>query len=164
MLGERAPRRDDGDLPRGRDYSDRSRTVRFPPAQGPPDHRCDSSDRPHHGPGRLARPDRNRRPYMKDEQCAACRHVGHVAKLCDMLATAICLEKYMKKDLSPSLRDQIEKEWLDRWKEKLENPVRTPRQVLRSYVDDLGISVTELDAEMEWDCWDEEADDYTDEE
>ena len=78
-----------------------------------------------------------------------------------MLATAICLEKYMKKDLSPSLRDQIEKEWLDRWKEKLENPVRTPRQVLRSYVDNLGISVTELDAEMDWDCWDEEEDDYT---
>ena len=101
---------------------------------------------------------------MKDIQCAACRRVGHVAKHCNMLATAICLEKYMKKDLSPSLRDQIEKEWLDRWKEKLENPVRTPRQVLRSYVDDLGISVTELDAEMEWDCWDEEADDYTDEE
>ena len=36
--------------------------------------------------------------------------------------------------------------------------------VLRSYIDDLGISVTELDAEMEWDCWDEEEDDYTEEE
>jgi hypothetical protein len=69
-----------------------------------------------------------------------------------MLATAICLENYMKKDLSSSLCDQIKKEWLDRWKEKLENPVRMPRQVLRSYVADLGISVTELDAEMEWDC------------
>jgi hypothetical protein len=81
-----------------------------------------------------------------------------------MLATAICLEKYTKKDLSPSLHDQIKKVWLDRWKEKLENPVRTPQQVLRSYVDDLGISVTELDVEMEWDCWDEEEDNYTDEE
>jgi hypothetical protein len=66
-----------------------------------------------HGPGRLARPDRNRRPFMKNEQCAACRRVGHVAKHCDMLAKAICLEKYTKKDLSPSLRDQIEKEWID---------------------------------------------------
>jgi hypothetical protein len=101
---------------------------------------------------------------MKDEQCAACRRVEHVAKHCDMLATAICLKNYMKKDLSPSLRNQIEKEWLDRWKEKLENPVCTPRQVLQLYVDDLGISVTELDAEMEWDCWDEEEDDYTDKE
>ena len=86
---------------------------------------------------------------MKDEQCAACQCIRHVAKHCDMLATAICLEQYMKKDLSPSLRDQIKKEWLDRWKEKLENSVRTLRQVLRSYVANLGISVTKLDAEME---------------
>ena len=105
---------------------------------------------------------------MKHEQCAACRRVGHVAKHCDMLATAICLEKYMKKDLSPSPRYQVEKEWLDRWKEKLDNPIRTPRQVLRSYVANLGISVSDLDVAMEWDCWDEdkdkEVDDYTAEE
>jgi hypothetical protein len=59
---------------------------------------------------------------MKDEQCAACRRVGHVAKNCDMLTTAVCLEKYMKKNLSPSLRDQVEKEWLECWKEKLDKP------------------------------------------
>ena len=121
----------------------------FPPTHGTPEHPRDNGGRSQHGPGCLARPDRNRRPYMKDEQCAACRRVGHVAKHCDMLATAIFLEKYMKKDLSPSLRDQVEKEWLDRWKEKLDNPIRTPRQVLRSYVADLGISVSDLDAAME---------------
>ncbi len=163
-FGDRDHRRDVSDCSRRCDDSDRTRTVRFPPTLGTPERPREGGGRFQHRPGRLARPDRNRRPFMKDEQCAACRHVGHMAKHCDMLATAICLEKYMKKDLSPSLRDQIEKEWLDRWKEKLENPVRTPRQVLRSYVDDLGISVTELDAEMEWDCWDEEEDDYTDEE
>ena len=160
-LGDREHRRDDGDRPRRRDDSDRTKTVRFPPTHGTPDRPREGGGRFQHGPGRLARPNRNRRPFMKDEQCAACRRVGHVAKHC---ATAICLEKYMKKEISPSLHDQIKKEWLDRWKEKLENPVRTPRQVLRSYVDDLGISVTELDAEMEWDCWDEEEDKFTDEE
>ena len=163
-FGDREHRRDDSDRPRRREDSDRNKAVRFSPTPGTPARPREGGRRSQHGPGRLARPDRNRRPFMKDEQCAACRRVGHVAKHCDMLATAICLEKYMKKDLSPSLRDQIEKEWLDRWKEKLENPVRTPRQVLRSYVDDLGISVTELDAEMEWDCWDREEDDYSDEE
>jgi hypothetical protein len=35
--------------------------------------------------------------------------VGHVAKHCDMLATAICLERYMKQDMSDSVRDAIEK-------------------------------------------------------
>jgi hypothetical protein len=67
------------------------------------------------GPGRLARPDRNCRPFLPDVQCAACKRVGHVAKHCDMLATAICLERYMKHDMSPAIHDSIEKEWLDRW-------------------------------------------------
>ena len=73
-------------------------------------------------PGRLARPDRNRRPFLPDIQCAACKRVGHVAKHCDMLATAICLERYMKRDMSDSVRDAIEKDWLARWKERLDNP------------------------------------------
>jgi hypothetical protein len=108
------------------------------------------------GPGCLACPDRNHRPYMPDVQCAACRQVGLVAKHCDMLATAICLKRYMKHDMSPGLWDLIEKEWLDWWKDHLGNPSTTPRQVLRSYVKDLGITVAELGAGMEWDCWDED--------
>ncbi len=71
-----------------------------------------------------------------------------MAKHCDMLATAICLEWYMKHDMSPGLWDSIEMEWLERWKERLGNPSNTPCQVLRSYVDDLGITVADLDAEM----------------
>jgi hypothetical protein len=38
--------------------------------------------------------------------------MGHDAKQCDMLALAICVERYMKNDLSGTLRDAIEKEWL----------------------------------------------------
>jgi hypothetical protein len=54
------------------------------------------------------------------------------------------------------LRDSVKKEWLDRWKDRLGNPSTTSCQVLRSYVEDLGITVAGLDAEMEWDCWDED--------
>ena len=108
---------------------------------------------PPHGPGRLARPDRNRRPFLPDVQCAACKRVGHVANHCDMLAAAICLERYMKADLSPALCDSIEQEWIKRWKEQLGNPTLTPRQVLRAYVEDLDITVAGLDEEMEWDAW-----------
>ena len=104
-------------------------------------------------PGRLARPDRNRRPFLPDVQCAACKPVGHVAKHCDMLATAICLERYMKHDMSDSVRDAIEKDWLTRWKDRLDNPTRTPRQVLRAYVEELDITVAGLDEAMEWECW-----------
>ncbi len=70
-----------------------------------------------------------------------------------MLATAICLERYMKHDLSPSTRDAVEKEWLAKWKERLGNPTVTPCQVLQTYVKDLDITVANLDDEMDWDCW-----------
>jgi hypothetical protein len=74
----------------------------------------------------VARPDRNRRPYLFDVQCVACKRVSHVAKHCDMLATAICLERYMKHNLSPAVRNSIEQDWLARWKECLGNPTTTP--------------------------------------
>ena len=113
-------------------------------------------DRPRKPRGPVSNPDRNRRPYLADVQCDACKRVGHVAKHCDMLATAICLERYMKNVLSPSVRDTIETEWLARWKDKLGNPTATPRQVLRAYVADLDITVAHLDDEIEWDLWDDE--------
>ncbi len=80
-----------------------------------------------------------------------------MAKHCNMLATAICLERYMKVDLSPLLRNSIEKEWLDRWKERLGNPTQTPRQVLRAYAEELDITVTGLDNRMDWDTWDDDS-------
>jgi hypothetical protein len=80
-----------------------------------------------------------------------------VAKHCDMLATAICLERYMKHDLSTPVRDAIEKDWLDRWKARLGDPDRTPRQIMHTYIEDLDITVARLDNEMEWDCWDDDA-------
>jgi len=74
-----------------------------------------------------------------------------------MLATVIFLERYMKHDLTPTTRDSIEKDWLKRWNERLSNPDRTPYQVMRTYVEDLDITVTHLDEEMDWDCWDFDA-------
>jgi hypothetical protein len=62
----------------------------------------------------------------------------------------------MKHDMSTTLRDSIEKEWLDRWKERLGNPSQTPRQVLRAYVEELDITVAGLDSAMEWDYWDDD--------
>jgi hypothetical protein len=66
-----------------------------------------------------------------------------------MLATAICLKRYMKHNMSPALCNPIEKEWLDRWKEQLRNPTQTPRQVLRAYVEELDITVAGLNNQVE---------------
>ncbi len=104
----------------------------------------------------MTRPDCNRRPFLPDVQCAACKRVGHVAKHCNMLATAICLERYMKHDMSPLIQDSIEKEWLDRWRERLGNPTQTLRQVLRAYVEELDITVAGLDEQMEWGTWEDD--------
>ena len=62
----------------------------------------------------------------------------------------------MKHDLSAPLRDSIKKEWLDCWKERLGNPTQTPRQVLRTYVKELDITVASLDDAMDWDLWDDD--------
>jgi hypothetical protein len=109
--------------------------------------------RPQRNPARLARPDRNRHPFLPNVQCAACKRVGHMAKHCDILATAICLKCYMKRDMSNSVQDTIKKDWLACWKDCLENPNCMPRQVLHAYVEELNITVAWLDDAMEWDCW-----------
>ncbi len=65
----------------------------------------------------------------------------------------------MKHDMFPAIRDSIEKEWLDPWRERLGNPTATPCQVMRAYVEELDITVAGLDKQMEWDAWaDEDAD------
>jgi hypothetical protein len=64
-----------------------------------------------------------------------------MAKHCNMLVTAICLERYMKHDLSAGVRDSFERDWLERWKHCLGNPDSTPHQVLQAYVEELDITV-----------------------
>jgi hypothetical protein len=76
-----------------------------------------------------------------------------MAKQCDMLAMAICLKRYMKKDLSATLRDAAETEWLEKWRKRLDNPSSTPRQVMQTYVERLNMTMAGLDNEMDWSCW-----------
>jgi hypothetical protein len=61
----------------------------------------------------------------------------------------------MKNDMSPAIRDSIEKEWLNQWWERLGNPTNTLRQVLRTYVEELDITVAGLDNQMELDAWED---------
>jgi hypothetical protein len=69
---------------------------------------------------------------------------------------AICLERYMKKDLSSAAHGMIKRKWLACWKERLGHPDLTPRQVMRLYVKQLNITVARLGNEMDWDVWDED--------
>ncbi len=103
--------------------------------------------------GRYARPDHNRRAWNPDIICAACKRRGHPASNCDMLAMALFLVKYMKSSITPADRDKIESAWLMRWKERLGNPSRLPRKVMRMYLEDMDITSDDLDAQMDWECW-----------
>jgi hypothetical protein len=85
-----------------------------------------------------------------------------VAANCNVLATALFIEKY-KKGLPDEVKDKIESDWVTRWKDRLGNP-RKPRRVMKTYIDLLDISVDALDENMCWECWpeDNEPDDFLD--
>ena len=103
--------------------------------------------------GRYARPDHNRRKFDPSIICDACKQRGCPASQCDLLAQAIFLHKYMKHSLTDLACRKLEEVWLQRWKDKLGHPNRTPGKVLRVYLDTLDISIDELDHQMCWDCW-----------
>jgi len=103
--------------------------------------------------GRYTRPDQRRRPYKPGVQCAACKRLGHEAANCDMLAIALFIDRYTKQSLNSADKDRLEQQWLNRWKDKLGMPARTPRQVMRTYCDFNNITVDFLDEAMDWECW-----------
>jgi hypothetical protein len=104
--------------------------------------------------GHFPNPDKRRQEFLPGVTCEACRHIGHRAVNCDMLAMALCLKRYMKGHLFNAAMDSIESDWVNQWKDQLENPRRKPRQVMRTYLDDLDVSEDVLDAQFDWACWD----------
>jgi hypothetical protein len=159
-------------LDQGRDRVDNNRDYggrRELDRRGSPGFRdCGSQDCDRGGPpsgrqgdapqGRSIRPDQRHRPYIPNVICAACKRHGHPASSCDMLAIALSVERH-KKQLSESEKLAIKETWVARWKDKVGQPARTARQVIRAYCNDLYISVDHLADAMDWDCWPEATDD-----
>ena len=102
--------------------------------------------------GRFTRPDQRRREYKAGVQCDACKRPGHEAVNCDMLAIALYIDRYIK-DIGDDERSKVETRWLDRWKAKLGQPARTPRQVMRTYCENYNITPDNLDCALDWECW-----------
>jgi hypothetical protein len=69
-----------------------------------------------------------------------------------MLAIALFVDRH-KARLSESNKSLIEEKWVARWRVKLGQPSRTPRQVMRAYCDELDITADHLIEAMDWDCW-----------
>ncbi len=96
-------------------------------------------------------------------QCDACKCIGHDAVNCDVLAIALYINRYIK-DVTDSERLAIESRWIEKWKEKLGQPARTPRQIMQTYCDNYNITPYYLDQAMDWDCWPDDDHDNSDNE
>ena len=70
-----------------------------------------------------------------------------------MLAIALFLDQYIKTTMSPSDRDKIESAWLQQWKERPGNPSRLPRRVMKTFLEEMDITLDVLDEQMDWECW-----------
>jgi hypothetical protein len=104
-------------------------------------------------PGHVLNPGWHWREFLPDVTCEACWRIGHQAVNCDMLAMAPCLERYMKGHLTNSTWDSIEADWVNQWKDCLDNPCQKPYQVMLAYLDNLNMLVDLLDAQFDWACW-----------
>ena len=113
--------------------------------------------------GRSIHPDRRRWPYLPDVICAACKRRGHPASSCDMLAIALFVDRH-KQQLSEQERSAIEETWLARWKDKVGQPTRMPRQVMNTYCADMNILTDHLVEAMDWECWPISEEDGSDDE
>ena len=69
-----------------------------------------------------------------------------------MLAIALFVERH-KDQMSEAKKSSIEEKWTACWRNKLGQPNRTPRQVMRAYCNKLDITAEHLIAAMDWDCW-----------
>jgi len=144
---DRGPTRGRREHDQRRDFGSRDRGTPRPGARGQVGGRNGDATQ-----GRSLRPDQRRRPFLPGVICAACKRTGHEATSCDMLAIALFVDRH-KERLSETEKSEIEATWLARWKDKVGQPTRTPRQVMRAYCEELDISADHLVAAMDWDCW-----------
>jgi hypothetical protein len=111
--------------------------------------------------GRSLHRDQCHHPFMPNVICMACKWRSHPASSCNMLAIALFVERH-KTQLSESKKSKIKEAWILRWKDKVGQPTRTPRQVMRAYCKDMDISANHLINAMDWDCWPVSEDDGID--
>ena len=69
-----------------------------------------------------------------------------------MLAIALYIDRYTK-DISTTECFTIKSCSLDKYKAKLGQPGRTPRQIMRTYCNNYNITPDHLDQAMDWECW-----------
>jgi hypothetical protein len=116
-----------------------------------------SMRRPMPDPSQARKYNRPRRPYDPNSQCEACNRWGHKATKCDMLAMAIWLMEFLKRDGNEELTKEIQKYWMERnAKEQQLKPSdkrtseRTALQVMETYLDRYYFTEEQIANELDW--------------
>ena len=147
-------RRQDGSQLRRQDGSPFRRTAQRggpPGGQRPQRNRFSQNTRY----ARRPNPGQRRRPPLPANTiCAACGRPRHTANTCDFLGMALHLGKYIDDGMDPTVIADCEKRWLEKFRQHLGTPTRTPRQVLKAYCEATNLSEDQIEDEMDWMCWD----------
>jgi hypothetical protein len=72
--------------------------------------------------GHVPNPGQHQCKFLPGVTCAACWQISHQAVNFDMLAMALCLKRNMKGHLSNATHDSIKLDWVNQWKDCLDNP------------------------------------------
>jgi len=99
-------------------------------------------------------PTRRMRPDLPRVICDACGKKGHSANTCDFLAMSVFLQRYLKNGIAT--KDTIaaaESRWIDRWKDNGGTPTTTPSKVYTMYAANSGLTLDQMEGEMDWLCW-----------
>jgi hypothetical protein len=99
------------------------------------------------------------RPDQPQIICDACGKKGHSTNTCDFLAMSIFLQRYLKKGITTKETiAEAERCWVDRWAHQDDPPGRTPSKVYQAFVEHSGLTLDQMEAEMDWLCWPETSD------
>ena len=99
-------------------------------------------------------PTRRMRPDLPRVLCDACGKKGHSANTCDFLAMSVFLQRYLKNGIAT--KDTIaaaESRWIERWKDNGGTPTTTPSKVYTMYAANSGLTLEQMEDEMDWLCW-----------
>ena len=99
-------------------------------------------------------PTRHMRPDLPQVLCDACGKKGNSANTCDFLAMSVFLQRYLKNGIAT--KDTIaaaESCWIDRWRDNSGTPTTTPSKVYTMYAANSGLTLDQMEDEMDWLCW-----------
>ena len=82
--------------------------------------------------------------------CDACGKYGHQVVDCDALGMAICMRKYLPNRSNSQAMQVCEENWTEKNKKWI-TPTVPPRKLLTRYCESSGLSIDQVDEELDWD-------------